>query len=377
MMKKKIKQDSDYITVFEPTLTFKDKLSVLRALNKKYISGTSPIIAEFEKSLEDKFSSNKAVAVSNGSTALDLAFQLLDLEENDEVILPSFTIISCLAAVVRSKAKPIFCDVDSNSWNMTLQNVKDVFTENTKAILMVHTYGLTAEAEEIKEFCKNKNLLLIEDAAEAHGQSVNDQLCGNFGDIATLSFYANKHMTTGEGGALLINNEIYYEKALKMRNLDFDNSRRFQHENFYWNYRMSGLQAALGISQISSIENTIEKKIKQASIYNNIFSESNKVQIPLIENQGSRNHYWVYGVMIKSKSRDELSKYLDAEGIQTRNFFWPLHLQNALPEKFKLKSNLQVSEHLGNHGLYIPMGDHINEQDQIKIGSKLLMFLDN
>ena len=162
-----------------------------------------------------------------------------------------------------------------------------------------------------------------------------------------------------------------------MRNLDFDNSRRFQHENFYWNYRMSGLQAALGISQISSIENTIEKKIKQASIYNNIFSESNKVQIPLIENQGSRNHYWVYGVMIKSKSRDELSKYLDAEGIQTRNFFWPLHLQNALPEKFKLKSNLQVSEHLGNHGLYIPMGDHINEQDQIKIGSKLLMFLDN
>ena len=147
---------------------------------------------------------------------------------------------------------------------MNRKNVKDVVTENTRAILMVHTYGLTAEAKAIKECGKDNNLLLIEDAAEAHGQTVNDQLCGTFGDIATLSFYANKHMTTGEGGALLINDEMYYDKALKMRNLDFDNSRRFQHENLYWNYRMSGLQAAFGIYQISSIEKTIENKIKQA-----------------------------------------------------------------------------------------------------------------
>jgi perosamine synthetase len=375
-MKKKIKQDSSYLSVFEPTVTLKDKMSVLSALNKKYISGTSPIIREFENRLENQFSSNKAVAVSNGSVALDLAFQLLDLNENDEVVLPSFTIISCLAAVVRSKAKPIFCDVDSNSWNMTLQNVKDVITENTKAILMVHTYGLTAEAKAIKEFCKDNNLLLIEDAAEAHGQTVNDQLCGTFGDIATLSFYANKHMTTGEGGALLINDEMYYDKALKMRNLDFDNSRRFQHENFYWNYRLSGLQAALGISQISSIEKTIEKKIKQASIYNNILAESEKLQIPLISNQGSRNHYWVYGVILKSKSRDELSNYLHNEGIQTRNFFWPLHMQNVLKEEFKPKDSLQVSESLGRQGLYIPMGAHLSKHDQMRIARKLLTFVD-
>jgi len=200
-------------------------------------------------------------------------------------------------------------------------------------------------------------------------------LCGTFGDIATLSFYANKHMTTGEGGALLINDEMYYDKALKMRNLDFDNSRRFQHENFYWNYRMSGLQAALGISQISSIKKTIEKKIKQASIYNNILAESDKLQIPLIRNQGSRNHYWVYGVILKSKSRDELSRHLHNEGIQTRNFFWPLHMQNVLQEEFKPKDSLQVSEFLGRQGLYIPMGDHLSKQDQITIARKLLMFV--
>ena len=237
---------------------------------------------------------------------------------------------------------------------------------------MVHTYGLTAEAVEIKKFCEINDIFLIEDAAEAHGQIVDGQLCGTFGNISTLSFYANKHLTTGEGGALLINDEKYYEEALKMRNLDFDNSRRFQHENFYWNYRMSGLQAALGISQISSIENTIEKKIKQASIYNNIFSESNKVQIPLIENQGSRNHYWVYGVMIKSKSRDELSKYLDAEGIQTRNFFWPLHKQPILRKMgFFKNTKLPVAEYLSKNGLYLPTGLSITLEQQKYVISKI------
>ena len=160
-MKDKIKQDSKFIPVFEPSLSFKDKLSVLSAMNKKDISGTSPIIKNFENKLAEKFNSKKAVAVSNGSVAIDLAIQLLNLTEEDEVILPSFTIISCLSAVMRSKAKPIFCDVDRNSWNMTLKNVQDVFTQNTKAVLMVHTYGLTAEAPQIRNFCDNNNLYLI------------------------------------------------------------------------------------------------------------------------------------------------------------------------------------------------------------------------
>ena len=374
-MKKKIRHDSKYIQVFEPTINFKDKVSVLGALNKKYISGTSPIIKKFEENLEEKFNVKKAVAVTNGSVALDLAFQLLDLEEGDEVILPSFTIISCLSAVIRSKAKPVFCDVDSQSWNMTLQNVKNVVTKNTKAVLMVHTYGLTAEADEIKKFCENNDILIIEDAAEAHGQSINNILCGTFGNISTLSFYANKHITTGEGGALLINDEKYYEKALRMRNLDFDSSRNFQHDNFYWNYRMSGLQAALGISQITYLEKTIQKKINQASIYNKLFSTYKEIQIPLLENKGSINHYWVYGILLNNKSRDKLYDYLNHNGIQTRKFFWPLHLQNALPEKYRTQKNLPVSERLGKDGLYIPIGAHISEKKQNFIVEKIINFL--
>ncbi len=374
-MKDKIKQDSKFIPVFEPSLSFRDKLSVLRAMNKKNISGTSPIINSFENSLAKEFNSKKAVAVSNGSVAIDLAFQLLNLNKDDEVILPSFTIISCLSAVIRSKAKPIFCDVDRNSWNMTLKNVEEVFTTKTKAVLMVHTYGLTAEAVEIRRFCNENNLLLIEDAAEAHGQEVEGKLCGSFGDISTLSFYANKHMTTGEGGALLINDIKYYENALSMRNLDFDSSRRFQHENFYWNYRLGGLQAALGISQIGSIEKTIKKKIKQGEIYNRVLSNNKNLELPLAENLGSKNHYWVYGIVIKNRSRDDLVSYLSDHGIQTRKFFWPLHLQNALPVEHRDVKELVVSEMLGKCGLYIPLGDHLKEKDQVFISDKINSFL--
>ncbi len=376
-MSKKIKQDSKFIQVFEPSITLQDKLSVFNTLNKKEISGTSPVIAKFENALKTKFESKNAIAVSNGSVALDLAFQLADLNTDDEVILPSFTIISCLSAVIRSGAKPVFCDVDPNSWNMTYENVEKVLTDKTKVILMVHTYGLTADAKKIKKLCESNNILLIEDTAEAHGQHSDGLLCGTFGSISTLSFYANKHMTTGEGGALLINDENYYEKALRMRNLDFNNKKRFQHDNLYWNYRMGGLQAALGLSQIRNIKKTINQKIKQAMIYNNLLQPISNLQIPLFEHNGSKNHYWVYGVVIKEKSRDDLSKFLMNKNIETRNFFWPLHLQNALPNKFKIKHDLPISENLGKNGLYLPLGSHIKEKDQNYIVEQINEFLKN
>ncbi len=374
-MNKKIKKDSKFIPVFEPSVTLKDKLSVLSSLNKKHISGTSPVISKFENALKDEFQSKRAIAVSNGSVALDLAFQLADLDIDDEVILPSFTIISCLSAVIRSGAKPVFCDVDPYSWNMTYKNVENVLTDKTKVILMVHTYGLPADALKIKELCDSNNILLIEDTAEAHGQVSDGILCGTFGSISTLSFYANKHMTTGEGGALLINDENYYEKALRMRNLDFNNKKRFQHDNLYWNYRMSGLQASLGLSQIKKIQITINEKIKQAKIYNKLLEPISNLQIPLFEHNGSINHYWVYGVVLKDKSRDELVQFLENKKVQTRNFFWPLHMQNALPDKFKTTHELPTSENLGNNGLYLPLGNHVKEKDQRYIVDAIVNFL--
>jgi perosamine synthetase len=361
------------INVFEPKISFKDKLSVLNALNKNLISGTSPLISEFETKLAEKFNRKFSVLVSNGTVALEVAFKLLNLKKDDEVILPSFTIVSCLAAVIRSNATPIFCDVNPISWNMTLQNVKNVTTKKTKVILMVHTYGLTSEAEEIEEFCKSNNIILIEDGAEAHGQIYNNKKCGSFGEISTLSFYANKHLTTGEGGAILTNNEVFYREIKQMINLDFKEPNRFNHDHLYWNYRLSSLQAALGLSQINKLEKVIKMKIKQGTYYNKLFKDySEYFQTPSITYNGVQNNFWVYGLVLNKKfSREKLKKYLFFKNIEVRDFFWPLHLQNAY-KNTNQNNDLEISENLGKQGLYIPIGPHINKNIQNRIYNEII-----
>ena len=362
------------INVFEPYIFNKDKLEVLKNLNKKNISGTSLAVRQFEEELSNFFERKYSSAVTNGSSALDIALKVLNLKEGDEVILPSFTIISCLSAVIRSGATPVFCDVDQNTWNMKLKNVQDVFTKKTKAILMVHTYGLTAEASEIKKFCNDNSLFLIEDAAEAHGQTYNGIKCGSFGDISTLSFYANKHISSGEGGAVMTDSEELINSVNKMRNLDFNNTKRFTHENLYWNYRMGGLQAALAKSQMKSIYKVINYKKIQGKIYDNLFLDHDDlIKIPVQKTESSSNHYWVYGLVIKKEGvRDSLIKDLIEDGIETRPFFWPLHLQNLKEIQNYSFSNLLNSEMIGKNGLYIPTGAHINEKKQNFIADRLL-----
>ena len=362
------------IPVFKPKTDFSDLFSVLKSLISNNISGTSPVVAEFEENFSRKFDREYGVSVSNGSVALEVALKLLNLREDDEVIVPSFTIISCLSTILRSGAKPVFCDVDPDSWNMTLKNVKTSITEKTKAVLVVHTYGLAAEINQISDFCKEENLFLVEDAAEAHGQKVDNQYCGSFGDISTFSFYANKHITTGEGGILLTDSKKFYEEAKKIRNLDFDNKKRFQHDNLYWNYRFSGLQAALGNSQIKKLDKTIKFKIKQGNYYRELLSDaSDFLQLPLKEHQGVVNHYWVFGILLKKQNiRDKLIEDLQKEGIETRPFFWPLHLQPVLKNVQKANVDLNITENLGRNGLYIPTGKHVTKKLQKKISQTLL-----
>ena len=368
------------IRVFEPRITLKDKFSVIKTLFKNNISGTSPVVSEFEELSSKKFNRKYAVAVSNGSVALDVAFQSLKLDKEDEVILPSHTIISCLSAVIRANAKPVFCDVDINTWNMTLEDVKKSVTEKTKVVLMVHTFGLPSEATAIEKYCIDNGIFLIEDSAEAHGQVEGGKVCGSFGDISTFSFYANKHITTGEGGLVVTDSEEIYNSIKQMRNLDFTNTNRFKHQNLYWNYRISGLQAALGISQISNLEKVIAKKRNQGLNYQKLLSEyTGHITLPLdtIENK-LENHYWVFGVLLKDEGiRDELINNLHEDGIETRPFFWPLHLQPALKNKMNDKViSLPNSEKLGNDGLYLPLGNHINYSVQKKIVEKLITNID-
>ena len=373
-----IKSISKLINVFSPKIGLGDMASVLKVLMSNQISGTSPIVNKFEEQIAKKFDRKHGIAVSNGSVALDLAFQSLDLKEGDEVILPSFTIISCLSAVLRTGATPIFCDINKTSWNMTLKVVEKKKTENTKAILMVHLYGLAAEAQKIEKYCEKNGIFLIEDAAEAHGQKESQKFCGSFGLISTMSFYANKHITTGEGGMVLTDDDDLKDKIKKMRNLDFDNKKRFYHDNLYWNYRLGGMQAALGISQLKKLDKTISHKIKQAEIYDQYFSEEKTLSIPLKNINDTNNHYWVYGVVLnKHGIRDKVMKELHDSGIETRPFFWPLHLQGSLPKKFRNDIELVNTEHISKNGLYLPLGKHLKIRDQKFVTETLLTILKN
>mgnify|MGYP001439115973 CR=1 FL=1 len=363
------------INVFEPRLSVKDKISVLKTLNKNNISGTSPTVTEFEEACAEKFGRKYGITVSNGSVALDVAFQMLDLDEDDEVILPSFAIISCLSAVLRTKAKPIFCDVDEKTWNMSFENVKAKITKKTKAVLIVHLYGLTADAIKISNYCSENNIFLVEDAAEAHGQIIENKKCGSFGQISTMSFYANKHVTTGEGGVLLTNDIDVYKKTLQMRNLDFNNKKRFVHENLYWNYRLGGLQAALGISQLKNLTKTIDQKINQGKYYQDLLKKhESKLSTQLDSWNGMQNHYWVFGILLKKADiRDKVMEDLFEKGIETRPFFWPLHLQPLLPKEYMPNDlNLNISEDLGKNGFYIPIGNHISKNDQKQIVDQMI-----
>lgn len=362
------------INVFEPEVSIKHYRQIYKTLRNKELSGSSQIVQKFEQNIANYFDREFCLSTSNGSTSLDLSLNCFDFDKGDEIIIPSFTIISCLAAVVRSGATPVFCDVDIDTWNMTLDNLKSAVTEKTKAVLMVHTYGLAAEADLIYDYCKKKGLILIEDSAEAHGQVVGNKKCGSFGDISTLSFYANKHITTGEGGAVLTDDKHLFKKLQQMKNLDFVSDKRFQHDNLYWNYRLGGLQAAFGIESLRAIDSTIEYKIKQATYYNYLFSNyKDYIKTPLIQKGKMYNHYWVYGIVLNEHlNRENIMRSLYTAGIETRPFFWPLHNQEAYRSSFKKRYNLPNSEYLGNNGFYIPLGKHLNKRKQNFIASQII-----
>ena len=365
------------IPVFHPSISIADVFSVASALCKGNISGTSKNVEIFENKFSKLVGRKHGVAVSNGSVALDLAFAALDLSKDDEVILPAFTIISCLSSIIRTGAKPVFVDVDINTWNMKVEDVSQLISSRTKAVLIVHTYGLVVNAPEIERLCQEKGIILIEDAAEAHGLEISNRACGSFGEISTFSFYANKHVTTGEGGMILVNNSDLLMRLRDMRNLGFLPNQRFVHNHYYWNYRLSALQASLGISQINSLKKRIKKKKVQANFYRELLQDFTELfQLPLAEAHGTENSYWVFGIVIKKAGiRDLVMSELLSEGIETRPFFWPLneqpvYLQNHSKEKITKCKN---SELLGRNGLYLPLGRHLKKYDQRKIVESLIL----
>jgi len=304
-----------------------------------------------------------AFAVSNGSAALELAVQAIGIGKGDEVIMPTFTIISCALAVVRAGATPVYVDADPHTWNMKVEDIEPLITERTKAIMAVHIYGITIDMDPLLEIAKKYKLKVIEDAAEVIGQTYKMQPCGSFGDISTLSFYPNKHITTGEGGMVLVNDDELAERCKSRRNLCFGKTDRFVHQELGWNFRMSNLQAAVGVAQLERLPQTLEKKREIGRLYHQHLEGCKSFNLPLKQTAYCENIYWVFGIISKNESRDAKwwMKELAEKGIGTRPFFYPMHLQPALKAGSRAKGNFPNSEMIAKYGFYLPSGLNLNQ----------------
>jgi perosamine synthetase len=351
---------SDFIPVNTPLITKTDIAAVEECLAQGWISGEGPIVEKFERVVAENSERQFGVAVANGTLAIDLALEAIGISKGDEVILPSFTIISCISYLLRIGAVPVFVDSDEATWNIDVKQIESRITSKTKAIFIPHIYGLPADMDYALALAKKHKIHVIEDAAESHGLKYKDRQCGSFGVISTFSFYANKNITTGEGGMVLTDDPVLAKKVQDLRNLNFRENERFVNDELGYNYRISSMQAALGISQMSRIDKIITRRKAIAEFYRAEFSEIENIQLPTVKTDYAENIYWVFGILLtnqlQGKSK-EFQSILAEKNIGTRPFFQPLHRQPVL-EKYGLKNQiaLPVAEDLGKSGFYIPNG---------------------
>ncbi len=351
---------SDFIPVNEPLLNGNEKKYLCECIDTGWISSEGPFVKEFESKFSKTVNREFGISVTNGTAALEIAVRAIGITEGDEVIMPTFTIISCAEAVTRVGAVPVLVDSDPDTWNMCVDQIESKITPKTKAIMVVHIYGLPVDMDKVLDIAKRHNLKIVEDAAEMHGQTYNGRPCGSFGDISIFSFYPNKHITTGEGGMIVTNDEELVEKCRSLRNLCFQREVRYVHEELSGNYRFTNLQAAVGLAQLERLEEFVEKKRNMGRRYTELLKDVKGIKLPKEYEGDNQNIYWVYGIVlgdeIKCDNR-EFVKKLGEKGIGSRTFFWCMHEQPVYTERGLFKNEkYPVAEKLARKGLYIPSG---------------------
>ena len=353
-----------FINVSEPKLSNKTKDYVLDCIKTEWISSSGSYLESFEKKWAKYCDMKYAVSVTSGTAALIVALKALNLKPGDEVIMPSFTIISCALAIIEAGGKPVLADCDLDTWCIKTDEIKRKISSRTKAILIVHMFGHPANIDEIKEIIKNKKIDLIEDAAESHGSKFKNKVVGSFGKISCFSFYVNKLITTGEGGMALTNDTSLYNKMKNLRNLAFNKTRRFSHNEIGYNYRMTNIQAAIGLSQLEKITEHIKIKRQNTFLYNKILTSYDlPISLPS-EKQWAKSTFWMYGIVLKNKkmTAKTLSRKLFDNKIETRPLFLGMHEQPIFKKMNLFNSDSYPNtEYLSKYGLYLPSGLRLNK----------------
>ncbi|BFM39512.1 DegT/DnrJ/EryC1/StrS family aminotransferase [Synechocystis sp. LKSZ1] len=367
------------IPVNQPLLDGNEKRYLNQCIETGWISSEGPFVRQFERALAKRTQRQQGIAVSNGSVALEVALAALGIGQGCEVLLPTFTIISCATAVIRAGAIPVVVDADPLTWNMDVTQVEAKITPQTKAIMVVHIYGLPVDLDPILALAQKYGLAVIEDAAEAHGQTYRGRPCGSFGDISTFSFYANKLITTGEGGMLMTDDPHLADRCRALRNLCFQPQQRFIHDDLGWNFRLTNLQAAVGVAQLERWDEFIQRKRRMGALYTELLTGLPGLQLPLAKTDYAENIYWVYGVVLEetvSLTAREVMARLGEAQIGTRPFFWGLHEQPILHDLGLLTEvACPVAEKLARRGFYLPSGLALTEAQIFTVAHTLQTIL--
>lgn len=355
-----------WIPVCKPTLAGNELRYVQECVKSGWISSIGENIPKFEKMFAEAVGAKYAVTTTSGTTALHLALHTLGIGSGDEVIIPTFTMIATANAVKYTGAKNILVDAEPRTWNIDPDKIEEKITERTKAIIPVHIYGHPVDMDKIMEIAQKYNLWVVEDAAEAHGATYKGKKIGSIGDVACFSFYANKIITTGEGGVIVTDNEEIYEKLKIIRSQAFSKERHFWHKYVGFNYRMTNMQAAIGVAQMEKFDELVRMRIENAKLYNSLLKDVKGLVLPP-ETPNVKNVYWMYSIKLTPEfgiSRNELREKLAERGVETRAFFIPMHIQPIYREEF-LGQRYSVSEELCENGLYLPSSSDLAE-DEIK-----------
>jgi len=372
---------TDFIPVNEPLLNGNEKKYLCECIDTGWISSEGPFVKEFENKMSATVNRKYGIAVSNGTAALEVAVQALGIQEGDEVIMPTFTIISCAIAVTKLGAIPVLVDSDLHTWNMNVEEIEAKITDRTKAIMIVHLYGLPAEVDNILALASKYGLKVIEDAAEMHGQTYKGQYCGSFGDISTFSFYPNKHVTTGEGGMIVTDDETLAERCRMLRNLCFRKDVRYVHDEISDNYRFTNLQAAIGLAQLERLEEFIERKREMGRYYTERLCNVEGIMLPIEKMDYADNIYWVYGLVLDEEIQVDnktVQRLLAEEGIGTRTFFWCMHEQPVYRNAgLFVGETYPNAEYLARKGFYIPSGLALTREQMDKVVQKVIKVVKN
>ena len=352
---------------------------MLECLRSGWISSAGTFIDEFEQRWAAYCGRRYGIAVSNGTAALQLALKCIDLKPGDEVIIPSFTIVSCALAVIYNGGLPVLVDSDPRTWCIDPERIREKLTARTRAIMPVHIYGHPADMEPLLKIAEEHKLAIIEDAAEAHGaqylrgrhtSAPEWRRCGSFGEFSCFSFYANKLVTTGEGGMLLTDDPALAERARSLRNLCFQADRRFHHEELGFNFRLTNLQAALGVAQLERMDQIVARKRTIGQTYGRLLADVNGLTLAP-EESWAKNVYWMYGVVLSEKIGIEAAEFatrLQKRGVETRPFFLGMHEQPVFRKRgLFLDDRHPVTERLARRGLYLPSGLALTDEQINKV----------